>query len=54
MLTARDTVDDRIAGLDDGADDYLIKPFAFSELDREDPQPAATGAQHQHQHHPRR
>lgn len=32
MLTARDTVDDRIAGLDDGADDYLIKPFAFSEL----------------------
>lgn len=32
MLTARDTVDDRIAGLDDGADDYLVKPFAFSEL----------------------
>ncbi len=32
MLTARDTVADRIAGLDSGADDYLTKPFAFSEL----------------------
>ncbi len=32
MLTARDTIDDRIAGLDSGADDYLIKPFAFGEL----------------------
>ncbi len=32
MLTARDTVVDRIAGLDSGADDYLIKPFAFQEL----------------------
>lgn len=32
MLTARDTVDDRIAGLDEGADDYLVKPFAFGEL----------------------
>ena len=32
MLTARDTVDDRVAGLDAGADDYLIKPFAFKEL----------------------
>ncbi len=32
MLTARDTVDDRINGLDAGADDYLIKPFAFGEL----------------------
>src|SRR5919109_42065 len=32
MLTARDTVDDRVAGLDSGADDYLIKPFAFREL----------------------
>ena len=32
MLTARDTVDDRVAGLDAGADDYLVKPFAFSEL----------------------
>ena len=32
MLTARDTLDDRVAGLDDGADDYLVKPFAFPEL----------------------
>jgi two-component system OmpR family response regulator len=32
MLTARDGVDDRIAGLDLGADDYLTKPFAFEEL----------------------
>jgi DNA-binding response OmpR family regulator len=32
MLTARDTPDDRIAGLDAGADDYLVKPFAFAEL----------------------
>lgn len=32
MLTARDTVDDRVAGLDAGADDYLVKPFAFREL----------------------
>ncbi|HUZ78903.1 MAG TPA: response regulator transcription factor [Chloroflexota bacterium] len=32
MLTARDTVDDRVAGLDAGADDYLTKPFAFREL----------------------
>jgi two-component system OmpR family response regulator len=32
MLTARDAVDDRVAGLDSGADDYLIKPFAFDEL----------------------
>ena len=32
MLTARDSVDDRIQGLDAGADDYLIKPFAFGEL----------------------
>ena len=32
MLTARDSVDDRIAGLDCGADDYLTKPFAFGEL----------------------
>lgn len=32
MLTARDTVEDRIQGLDQGADDYLIKPFAFGEL----------------------
>jgi DNA-binding response OmpR family regulator len=32
ILTARDTVEDRVAGLDTGADDYLIKPFAFAEL----------------------
>src|SRR5947199_708636 len=32
MLTARDTVDDRVQGLDAGADDYLTKPFAFREL----------------------
>lgn len=32
MLTARDAVDDRVAGLDGGADDYLTKPFAFPEL----------------------
>jgi DNA-binding response OmpR family regulator len=32
MLTARDTVDDRVAGLDAGADDYLVKPFAIKEL----------------------
>ncbi len=32
MLTARDTLEDRIQGLDVGADDYLVKPFAFDEL----------------------
>jgi DNA-binding response OmpR family regulator len=32
MLTARDAVEDRIRGLDTGADDYLVKPFAFREL----------------------
>ena len=32
MLTAKDTVEDRVKGLDTGADDYLVKPFAFSEL----------------------
>ncbi len=32
MLTARDAVEDRVAGLDEGADDYLVKPFAFAEL----------------------
>ncbi len=32
MLTARDDIDDRVAGLDAGADDYLIKPFALKEL----------------------
>jgi DNA-binding response OmpR family regulator len=33
MLTARDTVDDKVLGLRSGADDYLVKPFALSELD---------------------
>jgi DNA-binding response OmpR family regulator len=32
MLTARDTVNDRVTGLDAGADDYLVKPFAYEEL----------------------
>jgi len=32
MLTARDAVSDRVAGLDAGADDYLVKPFAYDEL----------------------
>lgn len=32
MLTARDTVDDKVEGLDAGADDYLVKPFSFEEL----------------------
>jgi DNA-binding response OmpR family regulator len=32
MLTARDTVTDRVTGLDAGADDYLVKPFAYDEL----------------------
>jgi two-component system, OmpR family, response regulator MprA len=32
MLTARDAVEDRVAGLEAGADDYLVKPFAFAEL----------------------
>jgi two-component system OmpR family response regulator len=32
MLTARDAVEDRVAGLDSGGDDYLVKPFSFAEL----------------------
>jgi len=32
MLTARDAVEDRVSGLDSGADDYLVKPFSFAEL----------------------
>jgi two-component system, OmpR family, copper resistance phosphate regulon response regulator CusR len=32
LLTARDAVEDRVLGLDSGADDYLVKPFAFAEL----------------------
>ncbi|MDH3712896.1 MAG: response regulator transcription factor [Gammaproteobacteria bacterium] len=33
MLTARDTLDDKLTGLDSGADDYLVKPFAIQELE---------------------
>src|SRR5215813_13670018 len=32
LLTARDTLEDRVTGLNSGADDYLVKPFAFAEL----------------------
>src|SRR5215510_13186296 len=32
ILTAKDAIEDRVLGLDSGADDYLVKPFAFSEL----------------------
>src|SRR5262245_65313939 len=32
ILTAKDAVDDRVVGLDSGADDYMVKPFAFPEL----------------------
>jgi DNA-binding response OmpR family regulator len=32
LLTARDSIEDRVLGLDAGADDYLVKPFAFAEL----------------------
>jgi len=32
MLTARDSIEDRVSGLDHGADDYLVKPFSFAEL----------------------
>ena len=49
VLTARDAIDDRVAGLDTGADDYLVKPFALDELLarirallRRDSTPAAT------------
>ncbi len=33
LLTARDAIEDRVLGLDAGADDYLVKPFAFPELE---------------------
>jgi DNA-binding response OmpR family regulator len=32
LLTAKDAIEDRVLGLDAGADDYLVKPFAFAEL----------------------
>ena len=41
FLTARDSVDDKVKGLKLGADDYLVKPFAFSELLAQGPYPAA-------------
>ncbi len=42
MLTARDSVDDLIAGLDAGADDYLTKPFHFGELVAQAPCPVSS------------
>ncbi len=44
MLTARDTTEDRVAGLLSGADDYLVKPFSFSELLARAHRPAAPPA----------
>jgi two-component system, OmpR family, response regulator len=46
MLTARDTVDDRVLGLDAGADDYLVKPFAYEELAARLRSVARRGANH--------
>src|SRR6266480_4900830 len=43
ILTARDAVEDRVAGLDGGADDYLIKPFSFAELLARLPAPVPRG-----------
>ncbi len=42
MLTAKDTIQDRVHGLDNGADDYLVKPFAFPELLARDPRTSST------------
>lgn len=46
MLTARDRVEDRVQGLESGADDYLVKPFAFSELLARVGAPLRRGPQH--------
>ena len=55
MLTARDSVADRIGGLDDGADDYLVKPFHFEELKARIRAPSAPRARWlQHGPSPRR
>ena len=43
LLTARDSVEDRVKGLDTGADDYLTKPFAFEELHGEASRANAAG-----------
>ena len=51
MLTARDAVADRVAGLDAGADDYLVKPFALEELLRAAAGAAARAAAAQHRGH---
>ena len=45
-LTARDGVDDRVRGLDLGADDYLAKPFSFARADGPHPRLAAPAALH--------
>ncbi len=44
MLTARDTPRDRVTGLDQGADDYLVKPFDFARAAGPAPGPAAAAA----------
>ena len=41
ILTSRDSIDDRVLGLDAGADDYLVKPYAFPELLARGPRPLA-------------
>ena len=46
LLTARDAVDDRVRGLDAGADDYLVKPFEFQEARRSHPRHPTPGEPH--------